>query len=236
MLKLRGLGVVGILAGLAALGAQPAHAQTVSVAPITMTGGPVPPPPINLTTLGPDGWIKWGSTNPNSGNYLSTTGQTFTTTASGIGTTPAFDNSPGGNNNVSFTWTNGNLGNNSQTLGLLYENPGAGGNSLGTQFTVSVPTVGPTGKVQFYVADLGDATSLTAQLKDGSGTVLNSQTDNSLDAPVDPINGQTFDTGYFAVNYSGAASGDTLLLTYTATQDHGAGTVIGPGYIGIQAA
>lgn len=174
MLKLRGVGVVGILAGLAAFGARSAVAQSVTITPITMTNNNE----FNLTTLGPSGWIKWGSTSPNSGNYLSTSGQSFTTTVFGPGTNN-FDNTFIGNNNVTFTWTNGTQGNNSQIAGVLFRDPGPAGDSTGSGFTVSVPTVGPTGTLQFYVYNLGDAASLNAKLQGTSGT-LSSKTDTSF--------------------------------------------------------
>lgn len=227
MLKARGLGVVGILMAFGVLGTGPAGAQSVSVSPITLTDHNI----VNLTTLGPDGWTEWWSNDPNSGNFVSTTGQIFTTTtfpASGF--VNVLDIGIDHNHTVAFTWTNGNDSNNTFNTGMLEHYPLSYlQDTAGSGFAISVPTVGPSGTVQFFVSNWDADASLNAQLKNGSGTVLGSMTDTSFD------NGRGYTTGYYTVNYSGAATGDTLLLNYTVAVDHGLG-VPGGGWVGIQAA
>ena len=86
MLKVRGFALFGVLVGLAALGAGPADAQSVTTSSINLTTNTL----YSLTTAGPDGWRMWYSADPNGSNYADATGQTFTTTVQ-ADTTGIFD-------------------------------------------------------------------------------------------------------------------------------------------------
>ena len=185
----------------------------------------------DLTAEGTTDWVRWVDVNG------SVTRKQLSSLAIGPisivgGGTPAYDSDPTDNNGVSFVWANG-----TPTLsstgdsGYFYSDSG-GVDSTATGYRFSANVQG-TGTLRLHVANFLAGARLNVNLLDLNGPVA-SATDTGFNN-ANTLGGASVLTGYYDINFTNAALGDTVNALFTISQDFGS-DVLGHAYLGLAAA
>ncbi len=150
-----------------------------------------------LTTLGGTDWAHWGLTSASDFNHKAGVSQqisNFSIVGAGL---------PGRytNNDVGFTWTDGN-----PTPSATYTTTGVYIAGQNKGFRITAPADTSVRTLMVYVGLWSAQGRMVAQLSDGSAP---DYTDTSLSNPT------AFSPGVYTFVYSAASSGQTLTVTFT---------------------
>jgi uncharacterized membrane protein len=155
-----------------------------------------------LTTQGTTDWTHWGLTSPGSFDRKNAvTPQISNYALVGSGTVLQFGNNPAG-----FTWTDG-----TPTSSATNTTTGIYVAGLNSGFRITAPADTTVRTLQVYVGVYLAQGTMVAHLSDGSAA---DYTDSSLNNSTDTS------IGMYTFNYKAATSGQTLTVTFTATQQY----------------